>query len=94
MEMSIVAEDRKSMLQGSGRNPHVIRRDRPTAASEVTIHGCIMFGCLNIYHELIDPIRRQKLLQFLVIFLLAVPTAKPLSSSPSTMLFSPIRGAC
>ena len=71
MEMSIVAADRKSMLQGSGHNPHVIGWNRPTAASEVTIHGCIMFGCLNIYHELIDPIRRQKLLQFLAIFLLA-----------------------
>jgi len=71
MEMAIVAEDRKSMLQGTRRNPHIIGRNRPTTASEITIHGSIMFGRLNVDHQLIDPIRRQKPLQFLAIFLLA-----------------------
>lgn len=71
MEMSIVAKYCQSVLQGGGRNPHVICWDRPTAASEFTIHGGIIFGRFNVYHELIYPIRRQKLLQFLAIFLFA-----------------------
>ena len=71
MEMAIVAEDRKSMLQGTRRNPHIIGRNWPTTASEITIHGSIMVGRLNVDHQLIDPIRRQKPLQFLAIFLLA-----------------------
>src|SRR5262245_33521357 len=67
MEMPVVAEHRKAMLQRAGRDPHIIGRNGTATASEFPVHGRILRRCLRVDDQLMHPVRRQKLLQFLAI---------------------------
>ena len=67
VEVPIVAEYRKTMLQRAGCNPHVIGRNGTAAASEFPIHHSILRRRLSVDYQLVHPLRRQELLQFLAI---------------------------
>src|SRR5215471_21306101 len=67
VEVPIIAEHRKAMLQCARCNPHIIGRNGTAAASKLPIHHCVLRCRLCIDDQLMHPLRCQKLLQFLTI---------------------------
>jgi len=94
VEMPIVAEYRKTMLQRAGCNPHVIGRNGTAAASEFPIHHRILRRRLSVDYQLVHPLRRQELLQFLAISRLTRAYGKTAEQLTNTILLIPIRGVC
>src|SRR5262252_4721232 len=68
VEVPIVTEYRETMLQRASGDPHVISRNGTATASEFPIHRRILCRRLGVDHQLMHPLRRQELLQFLAIF--------------------------
>src|SRR5215475_4871582 len=94
VEMPIIAEHRKAMLQHARHDPHVIGRNGTTAASEFSIYDRILSRRLRIDDELVHPLRRQKLLQFLAIGLFTRADGKTAKQFAEYNTIDPMRGTC
>jgi len=66
-KVPVIAEYREAILQRARRDSHVIGRNGTSAASELPKYDCILRCRLRIDDQLVHPLRRQKLLQFLTI---------------------------
>src|SRR5262245_1113766 len=76
VEVPIITEHGESMLQRAGRDPHVVRRNGTATAPESPIHARILCGCRRVDHQLVHPLRCQKLLKLLTMLCFACADSK------------------
>src|SRR5215510_12879044 len=76
VEVSIVTAHCASVLQRAGRDPHVVGRNGTATASEFPIHSRILCCRRRVDHQLVHPLRRQKLLELLAILCFAGANGK------------------